>query len=115
MTATLAEHPDLDAVFSALADPTRRAIVEQLTTGEATIKELAQPHDMTSQAISQHVRVLQDAGLVTRHRHRQTRPCRLAPDNLAAATSWIEARRVEWEDRHDRLADHLANLQKEPS
>ena len=111
----MVEAPDLDALFSALADPTRRAIVQQLTGGEASIKELAQPHKMTSQAISQHVRVLQEAGLVTRHKHRQTRPCRLAPDNLAAATSWIEARRAEWEDRHDRLADHLAEIQKDPS
>lgn len=115
MTAAVVEHPDLDALFSALADPTRRAIVQQLTSGEASIKELAQPHQMTSQAISQHVRVLQDAGLVTRRRHRQTRPCRLAPDHLAAATSWIEARRAEWEDRHDRLADHLAEIQSESS
>lgn len=104
---------DLDALFSALADPTRRAIVQQLTTGEATIKELAQPHQMTPQAISQHVQVLERAGLVTRHRHRQTRPCRLVPDQLGTATSWIEARRAEWEDRHDRLAEHLANIQKE--
>ena len=115
MTPTLTEPPDLDALFGALADPTRRAIVQQLTTGEATIKELAEPHKMTSQAISQHVRVLQEAGLVTRYRHRQTRPCRLAPDSLAAATSWIEARRAEWEDRHDRLADHLSNIQKKSS
>ena len=113
MNATLTKSPDLEALFSALADPTRRSIVAQLTKGEATIKELAEPYQMTSQAISQHVRVLEDAGLVTRRRHRQTRPCRLAPENLTAVTSWIEARRQEWEDRHDRIADHLEQIQKE--
>ncbi|MCB1028687.1 MAG: winged helix-turn-helix transcriptional regulator [Microthrixaceae bacterium] len=112
MTA-VAEPPDLDALFGALADPTRRAIVARLTSGEATIKELAEPHDMTPQAISQHARVLEEAGLITRGRHRQTRPCRLEPDHLLAVTSWVEARRAEWEDRHDRLADHLAQLQEE--
>lgn len=106
---------EIDALFGALADPTRRAIVEQLTSGEATITELAQPHQMTSQAISQHVSVLERAGLLTRHRHRQTRPCRLAPEALITVTSWAEARRAEWEDRHDRLADHLAEIQESSS
>lgn len=68
---------------------------------------------MTSQATSQHVRVLERAGLLTRHRYRQTRPCRLAPEALLTVASWVQARQEEWEDRHDRLADHLAAIQEE--
>ena len=79
----------LDAVFTALGDPTRRDIVARLSTGEATVKELAQPYDMSMQAVSQHLRVLERSGLISRGRHRQTRPCRLEPAALEAALSWI--------------------------
>jgi DNA-binding transcriptional ArsR family regulator len=102
---------DLDAVFSALADPTRREILTQLSRGDATVKELAAPYPMSLQAVSQHIAVLERSGLISRGRHRQTRPCRLEPDVLRAATSWIEESRRAWSDRVDRLEAHLDALQ----
>lgn len=104
---------DIDSILAALADPTRRAIIERLSESEATVTELTEPFDMTSQAISQHVAVLERAGLVTRRRHRQTRPCVLVPEALGLVSSWAEARRAEWEDRHDRLGDYLSRLTEE--
>jgi DNA-binding transcriptional ArsR family regulator len=111
-TATLSE-PDLDAMFMALADPTRRSIVSQLTHGEATVNELAEPFAMSVQAVSRHIQVLERAGLVSRGRHRQTRPCRLEVDVLRAATDWIEDQRKLWSDRFDQLDQHLTDLQKD--
>jgi len=111
-TATLSE-PDLDAMFAALADPTRRSIVSHLTHGEATVNELAEPFAMSVQAVSQHIRVLERAGLVSRGRHRQTRPCRLEVDALRTATDWIEDQRKVWSDRFDQLDQHLTDLQKD--
>jgi DNA-binding transcriptional ArsR family regulator len=102
----------LDAVFTALSDPTRRDIVTRLSAGEATVKELAEPYAMTMQAVSQHLRVLERCGLITRGRDRQTRPCRLEPATLEAALSWIEESRRIWSERMDRLEAHLARLQK---
>ena len=101
-----------DAMFHALADRTRRDIVTRLSGGEATVKELAEPYAMTMQAVSQHIRVLERSGLVTRGRHRQTRPCRLEPATLAAALSWIEQSRRTWSERMDRLETHLARVQE---
>jgi DNA-binding transcriptional ArsR family regulator len=101
----------LDAMFAALADRTRRDIVARLSDGEATVKELAAPYSMSLQAVSQHIGVLERSGLVSRGRHRQTRPCRLEPEALAAAVSWIEESRRAWQDRMDRLDEHLARLQ----
>src|SRR3954463_13230911 len=101
----------LDAMFAALADRTRRDIVARLSEGEATVKELAPPYAMSLQAVSQHIGVLERCGLVSRGRHRQTRPCRLEPQALAAAVSWIEESRRAWQDRMDRLDEHLARLQ----
>ncbi|SDO90268.1 DNA-binding transcriptional regulator, ArsR family [Pedococcus dokdonensis] len=101
----------LDTVFTALADPTRRDIVQRLGSGEATVKELAEPYAMTMQAVSQHIRVLERAGLVSRTRHRQSRPCRLEPAALETALSWIEESRRVWSERMDRLDTHLARLQ----
>src|SRR3954469_21366504 len=103
--------PDLDAMFAALADRTRRSIVAHLTRGEATVNELAEPFAMSVQAVSKHIQVLERAGLISRSRHRQTRPCRLDPDALRAATDWIEDQRKVWSERLDRLGDHLADLQ----
>ena len=108
---TIAGAPRLDAVFTALADPTRRDIVARLSAGEATVTELAAPYAMSLQAVSQHIRVLERSGLVSRARHRQTRPCRLNPVALAAAAGWIEESRRSWAERMDRLAEHLAVLQ----
>jgi DNA-binding transcriptional ArsR family regulator len=102
----------LDAVFAALADGTRRDIVARLSHGEATVNELAAPYAMSVQAVSQHIRVLERSGLISRGRHRQTRPCRLEPATLEAALSWIEESRRTWSDRMDRLETHLARLQE---
>ena len=83
----------------------------RLSQGEATVNELAAPYDMTLQAVSQHIRVLERCGLVTRGRHRQTRPCRLEPAALETAVSWIEESRRVWAQRMDRLETHLERLQ----
>src|ERR1700712_519840 len=91
----------LDAVFAALADRTRRDIVARLSEGEATVTELAAPHAMTLQAVSQHIGVLERCGLVSRGRQRQTRPCRLEPQALETAMSWIEGGRRTWAERED--------------
>lgn len=101
----------LDAMFAALADRTRRDIVARLSAGEATVKELAAPYAMSVQAVSQHIGVLERCGLVSRGRHRQTRPCRLEPLALEAAVSWIEESRRVWSERMDRLQEHLDRLQ----
>ena len=104
---TLVEDQRLDALFTALSDRTRRDIVARLSTGEATVKELAEPYAMSLQAVSQHIRVLERSGLISQGRQRQTRPCRLEPAALAAAVSWIEESRRTWSDRMDRLEAHL--------
>ena len=101
----------LDAMFAALADRTRRDIVARLSRGEATVKELAEPYGMSLQAVSQHIGVLERSGLVSRGRYRQTRPCRLEPEVLEAAVSWIEESRRAWAERMDRLEAHLVHLQ----
>jgi DNA-binding transcriptional ArsR family regulator len=101
----------LDAMFAALADRTRRDIVARLSEGEATVKELAAPYAMSLQAVSQHIGVLERCGLVSRGRLRQTRPCRLEPEALEVAVSWIEQSRRAWAERMDRLEQHLARLQ----
>jgi DNA-binding transcriptional ArsR family regulator len=106
------EDQRLDAVFTALSDRTRRDIVARLSAGEATVKELAEPYAMSMQAVSQHIRVLERSGLVSRGRHRQTRPCRLEPETLEAALSWIEESRRAWSERMDRLETHLVRLQE---
>ncbi len=97
----------LNAVFSALADPTRRAIVSRLATGEASVGELAQPFRMSFQAVSKHVRVLEHAGLIERSRRAQQRPCRLRPDALKSASGWLGDYRQLWETAFDRLDEHL--------
>ncbi|MDQ1510162.1 MAG: hypothetical protein QOG50_2006 [Actinomycetota bacterium] len=107
----LAEH-DLDAMFAALADPTRRSIVAHLTKGEATVNELAEPFAMSLQAVSRHIQVLERAGLISRSRLRQTRPCRLELDAFRTATDWIDDQRRVWSERLDRLGQHLTDLQE---
>ncbi len=113
MTTATLDDERLDAMFAALADRTRRDIVARLSRGEATVKELAAPYGMSLQAVSQHIGVLERSGLVSRGRHRQTRPCRLEPDLLAAAVSWIEESRRTWAERMDRLEAHLDRVQAE--
>jgi DNA-binding transcriptional ArsR family regulator len=103
---------DLDALFAALSDHTRRDIVARLSVGEATLTELADSYAMTTQAVSQHLGVLERAGLISRRRERQTRPCRLEVTALAAAASWIEDNRRAWTERMDRLESRLDELQE---
>ena len=94
---------DLDTTFAALADPTRRAILARLATGEATVNELAEPFDMSQPAISKHLKVLERAGLITRGREAQRRPRKLEPGPLADATDWIERYRKIWQANYQRL------------
>jgi DNA-binding transcriptional ArsR family regulator len=105
MTATADER--LDATFAALANSTRRAILAQLALGEATVTELAEPFELTLPAVSKHLKVLEEAGLVQRGRRAQFRPCVLDPEALDAALSWASACRTTWDARLDRLDAHL--------
>ena len=100
----------LDATFAALADPTRRAILARLATGEASVAELAEPFDMSQPAISKHLKVLERAGLITRGREAQRRPRKLEPRPLAEATDWIERYRRIWEGNYKRLDAVLQEL-----
>ena len=102
----------LSQTFSALADPTRRAILARLAQGETTVNDLAEPFDMSRPAVSKHLKVLEGAGLISRSREAQTRPCRLEPHALKAVDGWLETYREMWEQRLDRLEDYLARLQK---
>jgi DNA-binding transcriptional ArsR family regulator len=101
---------DLSLTFAALADPTRRGILARLAEGEATVNELVEPFAMSQQAISKHVKVLERAGLVSRSRSAQFRPCRLEPERLDVAAAWIGRHRQIWDDRLDRLDAHLDAL-----
>jgi DNA-binding transcriptional ArsR family regulator len=101
---------ELSSTFAALADPTRRAILERLSRGEATIGELAQPFELSLPAISRHITVLEQAGLVVKHRHAQQRSCRIEPARLREAEDWIGRYRAFFEDRFDRLGRQLAGL-----
>lgn len=104
---------ELDQTFHALADPTRRAILARLASGEATVNELAEPFAISLPAISRHLKVLERAGLITRGKDAQFRPCRLEPDALKEAYDWIDRYREMWEERFDRLAEYLKELQQE--
>ena len=104
--------PDhLSITFAALADPTRRAILARLTTGETSVSELAGPFDMTLPAVTKHLNVLERAGLIARGRDAQWRPCRLQAGPLKDAASWIADYRRFWEQRLDRLDNYLHELQ----
>jgi DNA-binding transcriptional ArsR family regulator len=100
----------LDFTFAALADPTRRAILKRLAAGEATVGELAAPFAMTQPAVSKHLRVLERAGLISRGRDAQRRPCRLEAPALRAATDWLEDLRQRWQESYVRLDALLAEL-----
>ena len=100
----------LSATLSALADPTRRAILARLARGDATVNQLAEPFAMTQQAVSKHLKVLTQARLISRTRAAQSRPCALDTEHLDAAADWIARHRQVWADRHDRLDEHLAAL-----
>jgi DNA-binding transcriptional ArsR family regulator len=101
----------LDAVFAALADPTRRAILARLADGEASVTALAEPFKMSLPAISKHLKVLERAGLIARSRAAQWRPCRLEAAPLKDAAAWLERYRQFWEQSFDRLDDYLKKLQ----
>jgi DNA-binding transcriptional ArsR family regulator len=100
----------LSSTFAALADPTRRAILARLAGGEATVGQLTKPFTITQQAISKHLKVLERAGLISRSRTAQSRPCRLEPEQLDTAAEWIGRHRQVWAARFDRLDDHLTAL-----
>ena|SRR6478609_2135557 len=97
----------LSATFSALSDPTRRAILARLATGEASVQELAEPFDITLPAVSRHLKVLEHAGLITRGREAQWRPCRLEASPLKNVSAWVERYRCYWEQSFDRLDTYL--------
>jgi DNA-binding transcriptional ArsR family regulator len=104
----------LSSTFSALADPPRRAILERLADGEATVNELAAPFPMTVQAVSKHLKVLERAGLIARGRRSQLRPSRLQGDALKQAADWLAGYRGFWDESLDRLGEHLRAIQKGP-
>jgi DNA-binding transcriptional ArsR family regulator len=101
----------LSATFAALADPTRRAILARLTEGEASVNELAAPFDISLPAVSRHLKVLETAGLISRSREAQVRPCKLEADALKRAHAWIEPYRRFWDASFERLDEYLAELQ----
>jgi len=103
----------LDSVFAALADPTRRRILSRLASGEKSVTELAEPFEMSMPAVSKHLKVLERAGLIERSREAQWRPCKLNAEPLKEASDWIERYRKHWEERFDRLDAYLKELQKE--
>ena len=100
----------LSTTFAALADPTRRAILSRLSSGEASVKEIAQPFSMSLPAISKHLKVLERAGLIERGREAQWRPCRLQVRPLKQASDWIDQYRQFWEERLDRLEEYLRHV-----
>src|SRR5580692_6404548 len=103
----------LNETFAALADPTRRAILARLALGETSVNELAKPFEMSLPAVSRHLKVLEHAGLITRSRDAQWRPCKLRADQLKSATDWLEGYRRFWEESFDRLDGYLAKLKAE--
>ncbi|AGZ44938.1 ArsR/SmtB family transcription factor [Actinoplanes friuliensis] len=104
---------ELSLVFGALADPTRRTIVERLARGNATVTELAELFAISQQAVSKHLKVLEHAQLISRTRSAQSRPCVLEAERLDAAVGWVAENKQVWADRHDRLEQHLARLRGE--
>lgn len=105
--------PDpLSATFSALADPTRRAILARLALGETSVKELSEPFDISPPAITKHLKVLESAGLISRGRKAQWRPCALEAGPLREISDWVEQYRLHWEGSLDRLETYLQDIQK---
>jgi len=105
------EHSDhLSTTFAALADPTRRAILARLTLGETSVNELAEPFEISLPAISRHLKVLENAGLISRSREAQWRPCKLNPEQFKNVADWLDGYRRFWEESFDRLDDYLQTL-----
>jgi DNA-binding transcriptional ArsR family regulator len=109
----LNQAPDLDRLFHALADPARRAMVERLSRGPTAVSDLARPLPMSLPAAMQHLGVLEAAGLVRSRKIGRVRTCAIEPGALSLAEQWINARRIEWDHRLDRLGDYLKNLESE--
>src|SRR3954453_2073150 len=107
----VADEHQLNATFLALADPTRRAILARLASGDATVMELAQPFDMSQPAISKHLKVLERARLISRGRDAQRRPCRLEPRRLKQVVDWLGTYEEYWSESFDRLDDYLQEMQ----
>jgi DNA-binding transcriptional ArsR family regulator len=112
----LNQSPSLDLMFQALADPTRRAMVERLGLGPASVSELAKPLAMSMPAVMQHLQMLEASGLVRSEKTGRVRTCRIEPAALSQAEQWINARRIAWQNRLDRLADYLdqSDLEQKP-
>jgi len=108
-----AQSTHLDAAFAALADPTRRAILARLASGEASVNEIAAPFEISLPAVSRHLKVLEKAGLIARGREAQSRPCRLDAAGLREVAGWMDAYRKFWEESFDRLDQYLQTLKKE--
>ncbi|HEY3987798.1 MAG TPA: metalloregulator ArsR/SmtB family transcription factor [Acidobacteriaceae bacterium] len=104
---------NLDAIFGALADPTRRAILARLASGEGTVNELAEPFAMSQPAVSKHLKVLERAGLIGRARDAQRRPCRLQPEPLKTVADWVAHYERFWTESFDRLGEYLRKVQEE--
>ncbi len=115
MTTATLDDDRLDETFAALANSTRRAILARLADGEANVNELAAPFDLTLPAISKHIKVLEHAGLITRSRHAQFRPCRIHPAALAEVAGWADQYRHIWDDRFDRMDNYVQQLQATPT
>lgn len=113
-TATLTDD-ELDLAFAALADPTRRAILSRLSAGEASVLELTEPFAISQPAVSKHLSVLERAGLISRRREAQRRPCRLEPDRLREVSDWVGSYRQFWEESFDRLDEYLDHIQQDPT
>ena len=113
MTVTAPDR--FDVVFAALSDPTRRSIVRRLADGQATVLELAEPFPISLPAISRHLKVLEQAGLIGRSRDAQRRPCRLRPEPLLEIASWVEHTHAAWKQRLDRLDAHLRQAGNQPT
>lgn len=111
-TGYIKSQPDLDAVFAALADPTRRAILSRLADGEASVNEIAAPFEMSQPAVSKHLKVLERAGLIERDSVEQRRPARLRADNMAAAVDWLDEFRAFWGKSFDQLDDILVHMKQ---
>jgi DNA-binding transcriptional ArsR family regulator len=105
----------ISSTFAALGDPTRLAILARLARGDATVSELAEPFDMSMPAITKHLKVLENAGLISRSRDAQTRPCRIEPKGFKPVEDWVEQHRRIWEASFDRLDDYLKRIQSKES
>ncbi|MCA0203736.1 ArsR/SmtB family transcription factor [Pararhodobacter sp.] len=111
----MSAEPRLDALFQALADPTRRAILSQLARGPASVSDLAQPFDMALPSLMGHLRKLEEAGLIDTKKDGRVRTCAIVPEAFAPVRSWLDEQRALWEGRLDRLEDYVMQLMKERS